>query len=176
IRQEILSIDPNTPIEGAGPAAPPRPPEPASDIPGLVEIEPEAPSIETPPPADTTIPGLETGALPGDVIESLEVTGFEPTGEPVLDDIDVSGTEVEGLETTTFDFGEVDTTSSMADSGFDLPLLGDDDDEEPTPLPTLDVDEPAPPRAAAPPPASPSDPLAGDLRIDLNALGFSFPG
>ncbi|HEX6308886.1 MAG TPA: tetratricopeptide repeat protein [Longimicrobiales bacterium] len=203
--QEIQSIDPRAAAAGPPPAAPapPRPPDAAADLPGLVEIEaPEPESFDVPtyeaPPA--AVEGLET-----DEAGTVEIDGYQATGERVLEDIppgDAGG--IEGLERTAFDgstlsdfsiggadssFGQTGRDAETFDLGspdvmglsgfedgedtedgsFDLPLLGDDEDEETGPIRTIEMESA---EAAA---EAPRDPLAGDLRIDLNALGFTFP-
>ncbi|HEX6135345.1 MAG TPA: tetratricopeptide repeat protein [Longimicrobiales bacterium] len=207
LRQEILSIDPRAAVEGGAAAAPaPRARDAAAELPGLVEIEtPEPESRDIPPPAPAGIESLETGGPAGAEAGGLDVTGYEPGGEPLLEDITAEDLgDIEGLErgafddtalsdfsierqespfgdalgrdAETFDLAAPDVTKlpgldDTEDSTFDLPLLGDDDDEEATPLRTVEMDS-MPPAGPSEPPL---DPLAGDLRIDLNALGFTFP-
>jgi hypothetical protein len=161
LRAEILAIDPNAGIDG-GAAAPVGSPRVQDQGLPLVEIEPE-------PPADTSSAEelvIDSGDVPADgVVDAtpMEIHSFDTD----LADIQ-SGDAIDGLETTTFDFGEADQQSGglsdlglerdestfgtgggrdaetfelpePAEASFDLPTL--DEPESTFDLPTLDEPE-----------------------------------
>jgi tetratricopeptide (TPR) repeat protein len=159
LRAEILAIDPHAKIDGAAAPADTRSRGPA-DLPGLVDIEPPAPKPVqpvVPPPAQTesleapgtgTIEGLDTTGEPVSEdggLAPIERTGFEGASEQDLVDIDAERADrgIEGLETTAFDFGEVEGSApALEDLGLDREEMSfggaDARDAETFELPTLD--------------------------------------
>ena len=160
LRAEILAIDPNAlSADTASPAAPAfaapstHAQEP-TELPGLSEIDAGAFEIGSPAPEGGTLDGLEGTALGSadDAIDfgTIELAGFE-SGAGVADTTPppASTGGIEGLETTTLDFGTVspDAVEDLGlehdEASFDLPTL--DEPEEDTaaePLPTFgDADD-----------------------------------
>ncbi|HSJ30345.1 MAG TPA: tetratricopeptide repeat protein [Longimicrobiales bacterium] len=161
LRAEIQALDPNAKIDGGAAAAPTSGTRttPTTDLPGLVDIEPDRTETRTDDIGPGGVEGFESGSLADDEsadIEPVRLSGFETTGQPDLADIDPGAAGgIEGLETTTLDFGAVEPgTASLEDLGleseettfdgpvaggegaFDLPLLDEPDDA--TALPLLD--------------------------------------
>jgi tetratricopeptide (TPR) repeat protein len=124
LRGEILAIDPNATLDAAAaaPAGGARPQE-STELPGLVDIEPDRPETVPPASGTTGMEGPEGGAPTagdGGDIDSVQLAGFESTGQPDLADIDLGGVGgIEGLETTSLDFGSVEPGSpALEDLGF----------------------------------------------------------
>jgi tetratricopeptide (TPR) repeat protein len=210
LRAEILAIDPHAKIDGGAAAPADTRSRGPADLPGLVEIEPPAPEPSRPvepKPAETesledpdtgTIEGLETAGEPVTDEEGLapiEITGFEGASDQDLVDLDARGADggIEGLETTTFDFGEVEGSApALEDLGlereemsfggadardaetFELPTL--DEPDTGFDLPTLDDPETDLPTLDDPDPVSERPAVADDTgSFDLPLLGDDEP-
>ena len=161
LRAEIQALDPNASLDSdtaAAPASGSRTP-PTVDLPGLVDIEPDRMAGRTEEPTTGGIEGFESASLTDEAsgeVEPVQLSGFETTGQPDLADIDPGPAGgIEGLETTTLDFGAVEPGAASledlglereektfdgpvdrADGAFDLPLL--DEPGDATELPLLD--------------------------------------
>jgi len=164
LRAEILAIDPHATIDGGAAAPADTRSRGPADLPGLVDSEPPGrePAPEPsrpvePRPAETkspedpdngTVEGLETAGEPvtdDGGLAPIELTGFEGASEQDLVDLDAQGADrgIEGLETTTFDFGEIEGSApALEDLGLDREEMSfggaDARDAETFELPTLD--------------------------------------
>ncbi|MBR9989905.1 MAG: tetratricopeptide repeat protein [Gemmatimonadetes bacterium] len=160
LHKEILEIDPTATFDGTAAAPSGARSQTDTALPGLVDIEPDNKPVSGTDPAPPRVEGLEAGALPEDDTEGtdpIQLAGYEATGQPDLADIDIGGAgSIEGLETTSFDFGEVDPNAPAledlglereessfdgagASGSLDLPTL--DEPEDSFDLPTLDDPE-----------------------------------
>lgn len=170
VRQAILAIDPAATLEAGAPGpAPAARPQESAELPGLVDIEPDRPDLAEEDIGTAAIEGLEAGrpADDGDV-DSVQLAGFETTGDNDLSFDPGETAGIEGLETTSLDFGSVepdtpaledlglvredtsfgDSSASADTEAFDLPTLDEpsgstdlpllDDPESTFDLPTLD--------------------------------------
>ena len=146
VRQAILGIDPAATLEAAPPEPAPgaRTQEPA-ELPGLVDIEPDAADAGAEDTGTAAIEGLESGGLTDDGdVDSVQLAGLETTGESDFAFDPGQSAGIEGLETTSLDFGSVEPdTPALEDLGLvredtSFGESGGTSDAEAFDLPTLD--------------------------------------